>query len=183
MKKADKNIIKKISRGDLSAFEKLFKDYYEELCYFANRYLNDMDQSEEVVQDTFFIIWQNRRKIDIKQSVKSYLYTSVKNKSLKKIRSKSYEDKYKEHLVKQGSETASTPLEELNAKELNLLINRTLNSLPERTRKVFKMSREEGLKYQEIAKKLSISVKTVEADMGKALKLFRKKLNEYQEAS
>ncbi len=183
MKKADKNIIKKISKGDLSAFEKLFKDYYEELCYFADRYLNDMDQAEEVVQDTFFVIWQNRDKINVKQSVKSYLYTAIKNKSLKEIRSKSYENKYKSHMKNQGYETASTPVEELNAKELNMLINRTLRSLPERTQKVFKMSRDEGLKYKEIAEKLSISVKTVETDMGKALKVFRKNLNEYQEAS
>jgi RNA polymerase sigma-70 factor (ECF subfamily) len=183
MEKAEKKILQKIASGDLVAFEKLFKDFYEELCFFANKYLKDMDQSEEVVQDMFFVLWQKRENIRINQSLKAYLYTATKNKSLKVIRSKSYEDKYKAHVKSQGLNKVTTPYDELNARELDLLIEKTLNSLPERAKKIFKMSREEGLKYQEIANKLSISVKTVEANMGKALKMFRKNLVEYQEAS
>ena len=180
---SEKKILKKLSKGDLSTFEKVFKMYYRELCFFAKKYVSDMDQAEEIVQDMFYIIWQNRENLNIKQSLKAYLFASTKNKCLKILRTKQYEEKYKNHIKQTDPGKVTTPYEELNAKEINILIEETLRSLPKRTKEIFKMSRYEGLKYQEIAKKLSISVKTVEANMGKALKLFRIKLTEYQQTS
>lgn len=183
MNVSDNNILKQIANDDLVAFEKLFKSSYEELCRFAAGYLKDMDQAEETVQDVFFTLWTNRKGIKVKQSLRAYLFTMTKNKCLKVLRSKGYEEKYKLQgsFVQQGS--VSTPADELNAKELYTIIEKTLDALPERTRIIFKLSRDEGLKYHEIAEKLSISIKTVEANMGKALKAFRRKLTEYKEAS
>lgn len=183
MDREERNILKKLSKGDLTTFEKIFKMYYKELCFFAKKYLVDMDEAEEVVQDMFYTIWQNKESLNIKQSLKAYLYTSTKNRCLKKIRSKQYEEKYRSYVKQSKPDMVTTPYEEINAKELDILIEETLRSLPERTRKIFKMSRYEGLKYQEIANKLSISIKTVEANMGKALKIFRRNLLEYQQAS
>lgn len=179
MNTSDKKLIKEVKKGDIKSFETLFKDYYEELCFYAKHYLKDLDQAEEAVQDVFFNIWKGREWIKIRQSVKSYLYTSTRNKCLKIIRSQNMADQYSDYIKNAPGEQVSTPVDELNAKELNLLIENTLKELPERAREIFRMNRFQGLKYGEIADKLSISVKTVESNMGKALKIFRKNLNEY----
>ena len=182
MNPSEKDIINKIKEGDIGKFEMLFKDYYERLCEFGMKYLKSIDLAEEIVQDTFYNIWKNRNTINIKTSLKSYLYTAVRNNCLQELRTRSldikYENYYKSHYVNDSV----NPVDELNAKELNEVIHKVLNSLPERCKIIFKMSREEGLKYHEIAEKLSISIKTVEANMGKALKQFRHYLKEYAEA-
>lgn len=173
----------KIIKGDIHAFEKLFKNHYEDLCFYAYKYLKDMDLSEQVVQDVFYTFWKNKQSITIHTSIKSYLYTATKNLALKEIRSKKYEEQYISHAKTAPEPNVNTPVDELNAKELNRLIELTLNMLSERTREIFTLSRYHGLKYNEIAEKLSISVKTVEARMGQALKTFRKNLTDYQKAS
>lgn len=179
MKPTDKKLIKDIKKGNIKSFEILFKDYYEDLCLYANHYLKDLDMAEEAVQDVFFNIWNNRVHINIKQSVKSYLYISTRNKCLKIIRSQNMASQYSDYVKNSPRQQVSTPVDELNAKELDLLIEQTLKELPDKAREIFKMNRFQGLKYTEIADKLSISVKTVEANMGKALKIFRRNLNEF----
>ncbi|HKL38782.1 MAG TPA: RNA polymerase sigma-70 factor [Bacteroidales bacterium] len=179
MKLSEKKTIREIQRGNIQTYERVFRDYYEELCYYANRYLKDLDLSEEAVQDVFFRIWKKRHTLHITESLKSYLYTSTRNKCLKMIRSQQMADKYSQYMKNTARQNVSTPIDELNAAELNKLIERTIKELPERTREIFSLNRYQGLKYSEIAEKLSISVKTVEANMGKALKLFRKNLDEY----
>ena len=179
MKPTDKKLIKGVTKGDIKSFEILFKDYYEELCFFADHYLKDLDLAEEAVQDIFFHIWMNREHIQIKQSVKSYLYIATRNKCLKMIRSQNMASQYSDYIKNTPHDQVSTPVDELNAKELDLIIERTLKELPDRAREIFRMNRFQGMKYAEIANQLSISVKTVEANMGKALKIFRKKLDEY----
>jgi len=179
MKWSEKKTIREIKKGNIQTFERVFRDYYEELCYYANRYLKDLDLSEEAVQDVFFRIWKKRQSLNIHESLKSYLYASTRNKCLKMIRSEKMADKYYQYIKNSAPQNVATPVDELNAAELNTLIERTIKELPERTREIFRMNRYQGLKYAEIAERLSISVKTVEANMGKALKLFRKNLDEY----
>jgi len=182
MKKENK-IYQEIVSGDLKSFETLFKRYYESLCLFANNYLKDMDKAEEIVQDTFYKFWNNRNNISIQSSLKSYLYGATKNNCLKHIRSEQYKNQYISHIKSTPGPEVKTPADELNAKELHSLIEHTLKSLPEKTRNIFTMNRYQGFTYREIAEKMSISIKTVEANMGKALKVFRKKLIDYQKAS
>ncbi len=182
MNLSEQKILKSIKKGDITEFEALFKEYYQRLCDFGIRYLRSIDLAEEIVQDTFYNIWKNRATLNIKTSLKSYLYTAVRNNCLQELRTRSldikYENYYKTHYVNESL----SPVDELNAKELSIVINKALNSLPERCKTIFKLSRDEGLKYHEIADKLSISIKTVEANMGKALKQFRHYLKEYAEA-
>lgn len=135
--------------------------------------------AEETVQDVFYSIWKNRNNLLIRESIHSYLYAATRNKCLKIIRSQKTAAKYSSYIKNTSRQQVSTPLDELNARELDMLIEQTLNELPERTGEIFKMNRFQGLKYTEIANKLSISVKTVEANMGKALKIFRRNLHEY----
>jgi RNA polymerase sigma-70 factor (ECF subfamily) len=178
----DKNVLNKITEGDIKQFELVFKEYYEKLCHFAFKYLKNIDHSEGIVQDTFYNIWKNRKTLQITSSLKSYLYTAVRNNCLQEIRTRNLDIKYENYYKSHYTNESISPADELNAKELSNAINKALNSLPERCREIFKMSRYEGLKYHEIADKLSISVKTVEANMGKALKQFRLYLKDFAEA-
>ena len=182
MSPSEKKTLLRIKEGDITEFEALFKEYYQRLCDFGIKYVKNIEQAEEVIQDTFYNIWKNRETLNIKTSLKAYLYTAVRNNCLQELRTRSlnikYESYYKSHYVNESI----SPVDELNAKELSKVINKALNSLPERCRVIFQMSRNEGLKYHEIAEKLAISIKTVEANMGKALKHFRLCLKEYAEA-
>ena len=179
---SEEKLFKRIKKGDINQFEVLFKEYYERLCQFAVKYVKSVEQSEEVVQDTFYNIWKNRNTLNIKTSIKAYLFTAVRNNCLQVIRTKTLDVKYENYYKTHFTNESVSPSDVLNAKELSSVINKAFNSLPDRCREIFKMSRDEGLKYHEIAAKLSISIKTVEANMGKALKHFRSYLKDYAEA-
>jgi RNA polymerase sigma-70 factor, Bacteroides expansion family 1 len=173
---------RKIRQSDIDEFEKLFRSLYGPLCRYAFRYVRDWDAAEEVVQDFFYNYWKNRGSITVKISLKAYFYRSIRNNALRYIEHLNITRKYAQTVIDSGEEYGpAVASDELELQELNAIIEQTLNELPERTRRVFKLSRFEGLKYQEIAELLSVSIKTVEADMGRALQLFRKKLKRYDE--
>lgn len=169
----------KIQQGDVKEFEKLFQTYYEALCYYAFGIINDMDEAEEIVQNLFVSYWKKRRKINIRTTAQAYLYQATRNSSLKHIRHRKVRRKYEQHLALEQNYEQSVQ-QSLEAKQLHQIISEAIESLPERSRIIFKLSRFEGLKYKEIAEELAISIKTVEAHMGIALKHIRAKLNELQ---
>ena len=169
----------RIKQGDISAFENVFREYYAPLTHYTYGILKDMEAAEEVVQDFFFVYWNNRHEIEIQTSLKSYLYQSVRNKALKIIRHENVKLNYAARFLEaEGSSRSESHPWELN--ELQALINEVLAHLPERCSRIFCMNRFEGLKYREIAEQLSVSVKTVEANMGKALCEFKKALAQYR---
>ncbi|MFO7655602.1 MAG: RNA polymerase sigma-70 factor [Bacteroidales bacterium] len=183
MPKTDKDIFDRVKKGDMAAFESLFRKYYSYLCHYALKIVGDTDTAEEVIQDLFVGLWEKREELAIETSVKSYLFKSAYNKCLLILRHKSVTNRYEQY-VREGEEpTEPDASEALNMKELSAVIDRTLEELPEKSRAIFSMSRFEGLKYHEIAKKLSLSVKTIESNMGKALKLFRKNIKTYLETT
>ncbi len=172
---------KRIKQNDLQEFEKLFKLFYTPLCHYANKFLKDMDVAEEIVQEFFYNYWKNRETMNIQISLKSYLFRAIRNNSLKYLEHLAVVKKYENNFRETNTIEASSDVDVLELNELNEIIEATLNELPERCRQIFKLSRFEGLKYNEIAEKLSISIKTVEANMGRALQLFRKNLKHYDE--
>jgi len=160
-------------------FEKLFKHYYERLCRYANDIVNDADEAEDVVQQSMIAIWEKRNTLQITVSLKSYLYRSVHNTALNKIRHRNVRRSYageQSNGFEQGEETTA---DTLSGKELGHQIQVAINHLPEQCRMVFKLSRFSEMKYSEIADHLGISPKTVENHMGKALKLLRKQLKDF----
>ena len=183
MRDIEKNIFEKVKKGDIKSFELLFRKYYTILCNYAYKIHKDMDTAEEIVQDLFFNIWEKRHSLTIESSVKSYLFKSTYNRSMLLMRHKSVKTRYEKYLKDNNGLTESDASEEIVVEELARVIDRTLEELPERSRKIFSLSRFEGLKYQEIAKRLSLSVKTIESNMGKALKLFRKNIKAYLETT
>jgi len=168
----------KISAGlNLQDFKKLYRDHYANLCYFGQKYIRDREASEDIVHDVFVKLWEKRNTIDNDKSVKSYLFQAVNNRCLNYIRDdKKFNKDYDQVLLFDGNAIESTQIEQ---EELESKILYTIESLPDRCREVFKLSRIEELKYKEIAEKMGISVKTVEVQMSKALKILRKELKHY----
>ena len=169
-------IFKKIKDGNIEAFETLFRSYYDPLCRYSYQFVENMEAAEEIVQDLFYVIWKERHNLQIFTSVNGYLYRSVKNKSLQYVEKVNVRENYKNTLIFENSIIETyTPQEELEYKELEQQIERTLCSLPGRRQKIFRMNRMEGKKYNEIAQELNVSVKTVEAEISKALRELRDK--------
>lgn len=173
-------LAERIRLGDEQAFELLFRKYYVRLCGFANKFLNDPDKVKDIVQEVFTRIWEGREDIDPEDSLKSYIFKIAQNLSLNKLRKSKVETKYIEvyKLVYIENYELSAH-ESLLAKELEDNIENAIEKLPAECRKVFRLSRVDGLKYKEIAGQLNISEKTVEAQMTKALKVIRIELREY----
>lgn len=178
MSEETETILQNIQNGNLQEFEKLFKEYYPLLCHYALRFVKDSDQAEEIVQELFCQLWENRKNVKIHTSLKAYLYKATYFNSLQVIRKRGIKSQYVDY-IKNNKPQQSQPNNLVEENEIYNIVQKTLTSLPKRCGQIFKMSRFEGLKYQEIADQLSISIKTVEANMGKALKAFRKNLKDY----
>jgi RNA polymerase sigma-70 factor (ECF subfamily) len=160
---------------DRGAFEGLFREYFPPLMAFARKILGDEDNAREVVHQVFINLWEKRNEIDMSASLKSYLFTSVHNRSLNVIRDrKKFTDGEVPDVA--GDWDVSTQIESM---ELEEKIREVIGTLPEKCREVFELNRFDGLKYNEIASELGISVKTVENQMTKALKILREKLSKY----
>lgn len=150
----------------------MFKELFKPLCGFSMKYIGDLDESKNLVHDVFIAVWEKYEDLPEDTNFRSYLFTSTRNRCLNYIR-----DRKKvvplEGAHEQGKASEDNSLE---ARELEKEIELAINTLPEKCRIVFVMSRYEELKYAEIAEKMNISVKTVEAHMSKALSLLRKAL-------
>ena len=176
----DQLLAKRIKEGDIKAFESLFRRYYLSLSRYVAGITGDMAVGEEVAEEIFYVLWRDRESISIFTSVKSYLYKAAKNGALLQCEHMAVRMRHSEtvHASGRGMDSSS-PQQELEYKELQLLIERTLCKLPERRSKIFTLHRDEGKKYQEIAELLSLSIKTVEAEMTKALRALRSEIEKY----
>ena len=163
---------------DKKEFEVLFKTHFQYLCNYANQYVGDMDTAKDLCQKVFITLWQKRATINPKQSVKSYLFTAIRNRCLNHIRDhKKYRSKVLD--LDCGDFDIGVEEDQFEMEELQHKIERALNTLPEKCRKVFEMSRFQKMKYREISEELNISQKTVEAHMSKALKTLKVELKDY----
>ena len=177
----ENEILNQIRQGDLKEFEFMFRTYYKELCNYAFQYFHDKDTSEEIVQDLFYKLWIKKETLVIKTSIRAYLYKAVYNNTMLFLRKKKSREKIELMPEEVDHAYVNEPEIPMQYTELDRIIQETIVSMPERVRKIYELSRLEGLKYKEIADRLSISIKTVEANMGKALKLFRQNLKNYME--
>ncbi len=158
-------------------FETLFKLHYAPLVGFAKQYLEETAKSEDVVQGVYSQFWIKREQIGIINSPKSYLYGAVRNACLNFLKHEKIKRAYASQAAK--DEINFTSENSIEYDELKKELKQAITSLPPKCREVFELSRFEELKYQEIADKLAISIKTVENQMGKALKLLRSSLSNY----
>lgn len=164
-----------IAAGDRTAFEALFRHHYRPLCAFALGYVKDGDKAEDLVQDLFFRLWLDREKVTITTSTKAYLFAAVRNRCLNAVKAGARIRVLNEEV---DDLTVDDERTEDEHTERIARVQAAIEALPEERRKVFKLSRYEGLKYHEIAERLGISVKTVENQMGSALKTMRAELKD-----
>ena len=171
-------LITRLTQGDEKAFEALFKLYYEKLTLFANRFVNNMPMAEEITADVFTHLWEKGHEISFSTSISSYLFKMVQNRCLNYLKRQKIENLYVNYLEKNNllDEVCNTVELGFEEKELSNQINAAINSLPEKCREIFVMSRFSDMKYREIAGKLNISPKTVERQMSIALEKLRQML-------
>lgn len=165
--------------GNQKAFEEAFKTHFKSLYAYAFTIVKNDLAAEEMVQNVFFKIWEKKEQLNIQTSVTAYLYRSVYHECLNHIKHQKVKAAYQSHVAYHTKDQTDHAEKKVMLSELQQQLNIALEELPEQCRTIFQMSRFEELKYQEIADRLGISVKTVENQMGKALKLLRVKLVHY----
>jgi len=166
----EEDIISAIREGNAVAFQHVFDSCYASLCAYAFTILRDAPEGEDVVQSVFMKLWEKRDSLEIKQSVRSYLFKAVYNQCLNQIQHRAVQTKYRVYsqLTVDASSDPDVFPEDLDEK-----IRMAVENLPPQCRKIFVMSRYEGLRYPEISSRLNISVNTIQNQICKALKLLR----------
>lgn len=175
----EQDVLTAIRQGDERAFEAVFRKHYAPLCRYARQFLPDADEAEEEVQAMFLALWEKRDGLLITTSLKPYLFRAVHNRCLNRIKHVAIRDEHRQHLRYAGEPTAESPVQTLLGNELADRLQLAIQKLPEQCRLAFTLSRFDELKYQEIATQLGISIKTVENQIGKALRILRTELSDY----
>jgi len=174
----DNELYIKLKTGDERAFQTLFQKYYSAMCHFARQFLNDSELAEETVQDMFVKIWEKRETLNIETSVKHYFFRSIRNHCLNQIQHEKIKKQYATAILESSQQEINTEQYYIEV-DLVKRIEKSIDSLPPKRKEIFRLSREQGMKYKEIAETLQISVKTVEAQMGLALKHLREELKDF----
>lgn len=182
MTDSDRELYLKLKAGDKSAFQNLFESYYKSLFFYACKFV-DNEMSRDLVHDIFMIFWQNKENITITSSLSAYLFRMVRNKCLQEIEKQKVRDDFSQESIQ------SLRLDELNyyndgfksiiELELEEKLKQAMDRMPDACREVFVMSRFNGFKNKEIAEQLGVSVKAIEKQMTKALKILKQELKEY----
>lgn len=174
-----KSWIKKVKEGDQKAFKKLFLRFYDPLCQFSWQFTRSRHISEELVQEVFLAVWKSKETLDPQKDIKSFLYQSVRNKALNHIKHERLAEEYNSKI----DWLSPTPVTQRhNHGEESKFVQaaqEAIESLPDRARQIYMLSRKDGLTYKEISTVLDISVKTVESQMSRALKILRESLSQY----
>ena len=174
----DQDQLAALRRGDEAAFDAIFRAYYARLVRMSEGMLGERAPAEEIAQDVMLELWRRRETLVVETSLQAYLFRAARNRTLNHLRH--------EKVVNRGSVYAAPEMsiqpkgdEDLRDREIDAALKTAMNSLPPRCREVFELSRVQGLKYAEIATALNISIKTVEAQMGKALRIIRERMSDF----
>jgi RNA polymerase sigma-70 factor, ECF subfamily len=171
----DRDLLERLKSGDQAAFDTVFRAHYAQLVAFAQGMLRDRAPAEDVAQEVMLELWRRRMEISISESLRAYLLRATRNRSLNQLRHANVAKRAEPQLMSEESVNA-TGASELVASELRDALALAVSELPPACREVFVLSRSQGLRYQEIATTLGISIKTVESQMGKALRHLRSRL-------
>jgi RNA polymerase sigma-70 factor (ECF subfamily) len=181
----DDYFLLRFREGHEPAFEKVFKSDYNRIVGFCKQFIGDRDKAQSLAQEAFIKLWLNREKVESLNGIQSFLYTAAKSECLNYLRHQKVINNYKDKKLQfSESELNQEILESfdfdlIEFSELEIMINQTISQLPEKCRLVFTLSRIDGKKNHEIAEELRISVKSVEANITRALKTLRINLADY----
>jgi len=171
----DRELLARLRAGETSAFDAIFRANYPILVRVAEAMLRERAMAEEIAQDVMLELWRRRDSLDVTDSVRGYLLQATRNRTLNALRHRAIERKSEPHVI---DGIGRLPPTDAGAREgeIEVALQSAIADLPDRCRQIFELSRVEGLKYAEIATRLGISVKTVEVQMGKALRILRERL-------
>lgn len=175
----DQYIIEGLERREKVVFDYIFNYYYSSLCAFSLQYIDDRKSVEDLVQDFFVYLWVEAPRIKIKSSLKSYLFTAIKNRCLDYQKHHKITEKYRNFILFSSEKDTNSSEYFFAESELRQAIQTSLGKLPPRCREIFEYSRLNGLSNQEISDKLEISKRTVELQISNALKILRKELADF----
>lgn len=175
--KVDKDVIVSLKNGNEGAFEALFWEYNTHIYHFVYSLLYDKSLAEDLTQNVFLKIWERREDIDLGQNFDSYLFTIARHLVYKETEKRLLSESLTETLQKQLSDGDTLMEEKIDAESLREYIDSLIEELPPARREIFRLSRKEHLSYKEIALRLSISEKTVETQLNRALHFLRDKLS------
>jgi len=170
-------ILFELQKGNERAFDTIFKQYYKPLCQFSYSFIKDQDTAENLVQEVFVKLWEKRENLTNIDNLLSYLMGMVRNQSIDFLRKEKTNSKIYNKLRPESSE--NTTEEQISKNEFEEKLLKSILNLPERCRTAIEMSRFDGFSNKEIAQKMEISVKGVEALIGRSLKLLRSELQEF----
>ena len=170
-------LARRIQKGDIKAFDLLYERFSERLFSFAFSMLKNREDAKEIVQETFLKVWNKRSHINTSQSIKAYLFSISYNVTIDLLRIRLKEDKFRSYIQNQFFTEEPNTENLAGYNELSETVREAVEKLPEQRKKIYLLSREEGLSHKKIAKDLNISVKTVENQINLALKTIRKKLD------
>jgi len=183
LSETDKFLVNSIKKGDFKSFEIIFKSYYSVLCKYSFGIIDDINMAEDLVSDVMASIWETAEKIDIHTSLKSYLYKSVHNSSINYLKRQKHKflelDKESLERINELLTWEESPSEKILNLELDEIIHKAMDLLPPECKKIFLLSRQEGLSHKEIAEKLNLSPNTVKVQIFRALSKIREILKKY----
>ncbi len=177
----DAELVRRIRAGDERALEIVFRAHYAGMASFVQRYVRSADVAEELVQDVFFKLWSKREHLAEIETLRTYLFRAARNTALNHLRRLKLERRWQEEQVAGDDSPAFVADDEAAWTEVDAAVQEAIGRLPPRCREIFLLSRDGGLTYAEIARALGISVKTVETQMGRALKSLRVSLRPFRE--
>ena len=166
---SEEDLVRRLREGDEAIFKSVFDQYYRPLTVFTLKYVPDVEEAKEIVQDFFVRLWLRRAEVNIRFSLKMYLYQSVKNAALNYLETNKVAQRRMQQYATPLTST-DTALEHMMAAEQEEILMRAIDTLPEKCREIFLLSRMQRLSNLAIATRLNISVKTVEAQISIALK-------------
>jgi len=172
-------LVKKLKAGDPDSFSYIFSAYYKDLVFFAYSYTHELPDAEDIVQDTFIKLWEDHEKLNVTVSLKSLLLKTIQNKCIDWHRHKKIINNHSTYIIDNSPLYEYDTVNYVLRSELEGRINKAIANLPDKFKEAFEMSRFEGLKYEEIAVKLNVSLRTVEVRISKALDLLRKSLVDF----
>jgi RNA polymerase sigma-70 factor (ECF subfamily) len=177
MQDRERTWIDGVQNGDEEAFERMFRAYYPRLCRFAAEYVDSSNRARDLVQDVFLRIWERRREWTLRRSLKAYLYRAVRNRALNVVRHRDTKQEAEADLeYRTDGRDRRTAADAVHAGALSTEVEEAIAALPERRRIAFLLHRRHGLTYKEIARAMGITPKTVENQIGRALKALREDL-------
>jgi RNA polymerase sigma-70 factor (ECF subfamily) len=172
----EKHIIEGLWSGRESAYRQLFDQYYQKLVVFACKYLEDLESARDIVQEFYLYLYESRHSISIQTSLKSYLYSAVKNRCLNQVKHEQVREKHRNMSRSEANVSDPDLVEIMDAVELEARVYEIVSKLPEKCRQIYIMSRVDGKRNREIADELNLSVRTVETQISKALKFLKNSL-------